>query len=243
MKVALVTGGSRGIGADISKTLATGGYKVYVNYNKSKAQAVSLCSELNESGGIAIPIFADVSKESDVINMFSEINKNGDSVSLLVNNAGISHIGLFTELTLEQYNNIFDTNMKSVFLCSKIAALDMINKKSGKIINISSIWGIKGASCEAAYSASKAAVIGFTKAIAAELAPSGITVNAIAPGVIDTDMNKNLSEEDFNILKKEIPLGEIGKPADISSIVLFLASKNADYITGQVINASGGMII
>lgn len=243
MKTALITGAAKGIGAACSEALASLGYLVIINYNKSKEKAEALQKKIQKNGGSAYAICADVSKESGVLSLFSEIKKIAPGVDLLVNNAGISHIGLFTDDSTDDYNNIFDTNMKSVFLCSKYAAPYMINKKSGKIINISSMWGITGASCEALYSASKAAVIGFTKAIASELAPSGITVNAIAPGVIDTDMNKNLLPDDLLELKKEIPLGEIGTPEDIANIVCFLASSASDYITGQVINASGGMVI
>ena len=243
MKTALITGASRGIGAKTAEVLAEIGYRVIINYNKSEESAKALLNKINTSNGEAHIIRADVSKESEVNDLFNKIKDICCGVDLLVNNAGISHIGLFTDVSLKEYDKIFDTNMKSVFMCSKLAAPYMINKKSGKIINISSMWGITGASCEAVYSASKSAVIGFTKALAAELAPSGITVNCIAPGVIDTDMNKNLTKEDLESLKDEIPLGCLGKSEDIANVVKFLASPAADYITGQVINASGGMVI
>ena len=243
MKTALITGASRGIGAKTAEALAENGYSVIINYNKSEKEAFALCERISSKGNSAFTVHADLAKSSEIAKMFEYINKTAGGVDLLVNNAGVSHIGLFTDVSEEEYDRIFDINMKSVFLCSKLCVPNMINKKCGKIINISSMWGITGASCEAVYSASKAAVIGFTKALAKELAPSGITVNCIAPGVIETDMNKNLSEEDLNALKEEIPLGRLGKAEDIANTVLFLASPAASYITGQVISADGGIVI
>lgn len=243
MKTALITGASRGIGAKTAEILAQNGYRVIINYNKSEKEALALCENLNSMGGSAFAVRADLSKSSEIKEMFEKIKEISDGVDLLVNNAGIADVSLFTDVSEEKYDEIFNVNMKSVFLCSKYCAPFMINKKCGKIINISSMWGITGASCEAVYSASKAAVIGFTKALAKELAPSGITVNCIAPGVIETDMNKNLSDEDLDALKEEIPLARFGKSEDVANTVLFLASPSADYITGQVISTDGGMVI
>ena len=243
MKTALVTGASRGIGKSTAITLSRLGYRVIINYLKNDEAAKAVCRYINESGGEAYIMRADVSKADEAKEMFKNIEKLCKGIDILVNNAGISHIGLFNEMTEEEYDRVFAVNMKSAFLCSKLAVPYMINKKSGRIINISSMWGITGASCEAVYSASKAAVIGFTKALAQELAPSGITVNAVAPGVIDTDMNKNLTKEDISELENQTPLGRIGTPLEVAKAVAYLASEDSGFITGHVINISGGMVI
>ena len=188
-------------------------------------------------------ICADVSQKSDVELMFSQIQNEFGGVDILVNNAGIAQAKLFTDITEEEWDKMFSVNVKGIFNCTKAALPYMIHKKSGKIINISSIWGITGASCEVHYSASKAAVIGLTKALAKELGPSGITVNCVAPGVVETDMCALLSPEDISALKDETPLGCIGTPDDIAKTVLFLASGGGDFLTGQVISPNGGMVI
>ena len=175
--------------------------------------------------------------------MFSEIEKLCGGVDVLVNNAGIAQFKLFSDIKEEEWDKMFDVNVKGMFNCTQAAIPFMIHKKSGKVINISSIWGIAGASCEVHYSASKAAVIGFTKALSKELGPSGICVNCVAPGVVKTDMCESLSEEDFEALKEETPIGRIAKPEDISKTVLFLAGSGADFITGQVISPNGGIVI
>ena len=169
--------------------------------------------------------------------------KSIGNIDILINNAAISSFSLFTDITLEDWNEIFSTNVTAAFLYSKAALRGMINKKCGRIINVSSVWGLTGASCEVHYSATKSALIGMTKALAKELAPSGITVNAIAPGVIDTDMNKNISREDMEALLEEIPLGRIANPKEVAEAALFLASERASYITGEVINVSGGFYV
>lgn len=234
MKTALVTGGSRGIGAACARILSKDGYRVIINYSSSEEQAQRLAEDI---GGMAIK--ADVADMEQVCEMFSIAG----NVDALVCSAGISIQGLFTDITPEMWRRIFAVNVDGVYNCCKCAMNHMIHEKKGKIITMSSIWGITGASCESAYSATKAAVIGLTKSLAKELGPSGIQVNCIAPGVIDTDMNANLTEETFAALKEETPLGVIGKPEDIANLVSFLVSERADFITGQVISPNGGILI
>lgn len=233
-KKALVTGGSRGIGAQCVRTLAEAGYEVYINYLRSEKEALKLAEE---TGGI--PVRADVSDFISVIKMFETVG----GLDLLVCNAGISQQKLFTETSPADWRRIFGVNCDSVFNCCRAAAPYMVYNKKGCIITISSMWGVTGASCEVAYSASKAAVIGFTKALAKELGPSNVRVNCIAPGVIATDMNAALSAETMDALKDETPLCTIGTPQDVANAVKFLASDEASFITGQVLNVNGGIVI
>ena len=217
-KVVVVTGSSRGIGANIVKTLAKKGYRVILNYNKSENYAQNVQKEL-----INVDIFkADVSKKAEAVSLINFAIEKYGKIDVLINNAGISQSKLFTDLTDEDWNNIINSNLNSAFFCSREAAKNMIHNKSGLIINISSIWGITGASCEVAYSTSKAALNGFTKALAKELGPSNIRVNAIAPGIINTDMNNYLSNEELESIKEEIPLERIGETIDISKCVEWL---------------------
>lgn len=236
MKTVLITGASRGIGKCIAINLSKKGYMVIANFNKSEEQAIELQKEYN------IDIFkADITKREEVKKMVKYCIEKYGKIDVLINNAGISQIKLFTEITDEDWENIINTNLKSVFLVSQEVTKNMIQNKSGCIINISSMWGSVGASCETHYSASKAGVNGLTKAMAKELGLSNIRVNAIAPGVIDTDMNKNLSDETINMLKEEIPLNRIGKPEDISKCVEWLIEDN--YTTGQIIAVNGGFVV
>ncbi len=237
-KNVLITGASRGIGREIAISFSREDCNVIINYNNSKEQADSLVEEILSSGKNAFAIKADVSSEEEVSKMFETIKEKFGGVSILINNAGVAKTALVTETSSEDYDRIFDVNMKGTFLCVKKAAPFMINEKSGAIINISSIWGVSGGSCETVYSASKAALIGFTKALAKELGPSGITVNAIAPGVILTDMLAEYSKEDLQNLAYETPVGAIGKTSDIASTAVFLASQK--FITGQVLTVDGG---
>ena len=235
-KVVVVTGGSRGIGAEIVKFLAKLGYKVVLNYNKSESYAQDLKKELND-----VEIFkADVSKKEEANALIDFAIKKYGKIDVLINNAGIAQTKLFTEITDEDWKNIIDTNLNSAFYCSREAVKNMIHNKSGLIINISSIWGITGASCEVAYSTSKAAINGFTKALAKELGPSNIRVNAIAPGIINTEMNSYLSKDELKNIKEEIPLEKIGDPVDIAKCVKWLIEDN--YTTGQIISINGGWI-
>ena len=235
-KVVVVTGGSRGIGAEIVKFLAKLGYKVVLNYNKSESYAQDVKKELNN-----VEIFkADVSKKEEANALIDFAIKKYGKIDVLINNAGIAQTKLFTEITDEDWKDIIDTNLNSAFYCSREAVKNMIHNKSGLIINISSIWGITGASCEVAYSTSKAAINGFTKALAKELGPSNIRVNAIAPGIINTEMNSYLSEDEIKNIKEEIPLEKIGDPVDIAKCVKWLIEDN--YTTGQIISINGGWI-
>ena len=235
-KVVVVTGGSRGIGAEIVKFLAKLDYKVVLNYNKSESYAQDVKKELNN-----VEIFkADVSKKEEANALIDFAIKKYGKIDVLINNAGIAQTNLFTEITDEDWNNIINTNLNSAFYCSREAVKNMIHNKSGLIINISSIWGITGASCEVAYSTSKAAINGFTKALAKELGPSNIRVNAIAPGIINTEMNSYLSKDELKNIKEEIPLEKIGNPVDIAKCVKWLIEDN--YTTGQIISINGGWI-
>jgi len=244
MKLVIITGGSRGIGRQTAITFAKAGYAVAVNYNNSEKEAKQLCEEIKKSGGNAVPFKADISEEKQVKEMFSAIYEHfHKGADILINNAGIAISGLFTDIDTSTFKHMFDVNVFGTILCCKEALPYMISNKKGCIINTSSIWGIAGASCEVHYSASKAAIIGLTKALAKEVGLSGITVNCIAPGVIMTDMNKNLKASDIDVLKDETPLNSIGETADIAELALFLASQKAKFITGQVISPNGGLVI
>lgn len=239
MKTVLVTGGSRGIGKAIVKEFARNNYNVILNYNKSYEAAKAVEDEFKN-----VKIFrADVSNPKEVQRMISFANEQFGQIDILVNNAGIGCSGLFQDISYEEWQNVFNVNVNGVFNLTKQIIPEMISKHSGKIINVSSIWGIVGASCEVAYSASKAAIIGFTKALAKEVGPSGITVNAVAPGIVMTDMVSNYSLEEFDDIRNQIPLGEIGTTEDIANAVYFLASDKANYITGQVISPNGGWVV
>lgn len=242
-KVMLITGASRGIGAAISLLAAKEGYKVVINYNASRDKAIALCNDISSFGGESIALKADISNSCEVRDMIDEIHKEFGSIDVLVNNAGVSSFSLFTDINENEWNRVFDVNVKGAFLVSKAVIPDMVHKKQGKIINISSIWGLVGSSCEVLYSATKAAIIGMTKSLAKELGLSGINVNCVAPGVIDTDMNAMLSDEDIEVLKKETPLSRIGTPEEIAQTVLFLSSEKSNFITGQILSPNGGIVI
>ena len=237
-KVIVITGASRGIGAATALLAAKSGYFVVVNYS-----AENICRKITQDGEKCIAVKADISNADDVKKLYDKSMEIAGKVDVLVNNAGISEFSLFTDIGEKQWDRMFDTNVKGNFLVSKAFIPQMVHRKNGKIINISSVWGICGASCEVHYSASKAAVIGMTKALAKELGPSGITVNCVAPGVIDTDMNAAFSKEDIRALIDETPIERIGSPQDVAETVLFLASDRADFITGQVISPNGGFVI
>ena len=237
-KVVLVTGGSRGIGKAICEKFATEGYSVAVNFEKSEEKAKALAEKI---GGKAF--YADVSDYNAVSRMFDEIEKEMGEVSVLINNAAISTFGLFQDCSDEEWERVFGVNVKGVFNCSKRAVGNMLKNQSGSIVNISSIWGVTGGSCECHYSATKAAVIGYTKAMAKELGPSGIRVNCVAPGAVDTEMNARFSKEDLEAVAEESALGYIGKPEEIAEAVFFAASEKASYMTGAVLNVNGGSVI
>lgn len=242
-KVMLVTGASRGIGAAIAYEAALSGYFVVINYNSSEDKAKLLSDKIKADGGECITVKADISKSCEAAFLCDEALKVSGKIDVLVNNAGISSFSLFTDITDELWNKTFDVNVNGNFYVTRAVVPHMVREKSGKIINISSVWGICGSSCEVHYSATKAAIIGMTKALAKELGPSKITVNCIAPGVVDTEMNKVLTEEDMKALCEETPLERIGTPKEIARSVLFLASDDADFITGQVLSPNGGFVI
>ncbi len=242
MRIALVTGASKGIGAECARLLAKNGYRVVINYNRSQNAASDLFDELKKITDVQM-IKADISSSDEVKEMFSEITYNFGGIDILVNNAGIAQTKLFTDITDDDWNKMISTNLSGAFYCCRAALPYMIRQHFGRIINISSMWGQIGGSCEVHYSATKAGIIGLTKALAMEEALSGITVNCIAPGVIATDMNSCYSDEDMNAIKNETPTGTIGTPFDIARTVLFLACDDASFITGQVIGVNGGFVI
>lgn len=242
-KTVIITGASKGIGKAIAELFAKNNYNVLINFNHSEKDAFDLYYNLLKDG-LSVRIFkADVSKKEEVKAMFEYCINEFNNIDVLVNNAGISQMKLFTDITESDLNIMFDTNFKSSFYCSQEVLKYMLPNKTGKIINISSIWGLVGASCEVHYSASKAAIIGLTKALAKELGPSNIQVNCIAPGIIKTDMISELNEFELNELKDNTPLMRLGTPHDIAGCVLFLASSHSDFITGQILSPNGGFVI
>lgn len=242
-RTVLITGSSRGIGRATAKKFAIEGYNVIINYYKSKDKAYSLLEELLSFGANAIVVQGDVSDRKQVEGMFKKSYEKFGNIDVLVNNAGIADMTLFTDVTEEQWQRMFDVNVNGMFNCCQCVLPKMISEKSGRIINIASIWGLVGASCEAHYSATKGAIISFTKALAKELGPSNILVNAIAPGAVDTDMIGGISEEIREVLKEETPLGVIAKPEEIADVIYLLSTEETKLITGQVINPSGGFVI
>ena len=233
-KTAFITGGARGIGSEIARQLYKDGWEIIINYNRSKQQAEALAQELD-----ARIIQGDVGDFEQAEEMFNIAG----NVDLLVNNAGVALYGLLTDTTPWEWGKLINTNLTGVYNCCKCAVPFMVRQKWGCIINISSVWGIAGASCEAAYSASKAGVIALTKSLAKELGYSGIRVNCVAPGVIDTDMISNLSVYDKESLSNDTPLGRLGSALDVAELVSFLVSDKASFITGQVISVDGGFLL
>ena len=240
-KVAIVTGASRGIGREIAKSLAKHNIKVIANYNNSEEKANELKKELEAEGIIIDIVKADVSKREEIKNLVQYALENYGKIDILINNAGISEYKLFTDETDEDWNKVINTNLYSVFATSQEVIPNMIKNKNGCIINISSVWGMVGASMEVLYSVSKAGIDGLTKSLAKELGPSNIRVNAIAPGIVDTDMCKNFTKEELKSITEEIPLERIGKVEDISKCINWLINDN--YTTGQIISINGGWII
>ena len=237
----LITGASRGIGRACALAFAGAGYHVFLN-SRRPAEALSLLrEEILKQGGSCTCVPGDVSSAAQVSQIFEIIRTHCPALDVLVNNAGISHFGLLSDMSDEEWQKILNTNLSSAFYCCRAAIPAMVSEKSGRIINISSIWGVSGASCEAAYSASKAGLNGLTKALAKELAPSNIQVNALACGVIDTAMNARLSPEEARDLADEIPAGRFGTPEETARLVLMLAEAPS-YMTGQIIRIDGGFL-
>lgn len=244
MKTALITGASRGIGAACAIAFAKAGYNVVINYNNSEEKAKNLEKIIKESYNVdCISVKADVGDFLAVKAMFDKVLCRFENIDVLVNNAGISSYMLFTDTDVDEWNKVINTNLNSVYNCCKCALPKMIKNHSGSIVNISSMWGQVGASCEVAYSTAKAGVIGLTKALAKEVGPSNIRVNCVAPGVVMTDMMSGFDEKTIKELEDETPLSSLGTPKNIADSVLFLCSDKASYITGQVIGVNGGMIV
>ena len=243
MKTAVITGAAKGIGAAIAVAFAKSGYKVVINYNKSEDRARQLCQILNDTYPCeAVCIQADVSTYAGAKKLISESLSAFGDIDVLVNNAGIAQQKLFTDITNDDWAKMVNTNLSSVFYTCREVTPFMVSRKSGNIVNISSIWGETGGSCEVHYSAAKAGVIGLTKALAKELAPSGITVNCVCPGVIRTDMLNSFSEEDLKALADETPVMRLGTPKDVADAVLYLGT-NSGFVTGQVLGVNGGLYV
>lgn len=242
-QVALVTGAGRGIGRSIARKLASSGYDVAVNYRASAKEAEALASEIIILGRRAIAVQADVADGEAVKAMMAEVTDRLGPVTLLVNNAGLSASGLFQDMDYDTWRRLFAVNVDGAYHCIQAVLPHMLRQKEGCIINVASIWGLRGASCEAAYAATKAALVGLTRSLAAELAPSNIRVNAVAPGCIQTDMLSALGEETVAALAEETPMGRIGTAEEIAKAVRFLASADASFITGQILTADGGFTL
>ncbi|NMB43298.1 MAG: 3-oxoacyl-[acyl-carrier-protein] reductase [Clostridiales bacterium] len=240
-RVALVTGASRGIGKEIALTLASYGATVIINYNGSEGRATEVLEEIKANGGTGIVYQADVSDFNQVKQMMDDIKKQFGSIHILVNNAGITKDNLILRMSEDEFNDVIDINLKGVFNCLRNISPIMLKQRYGRIINISSIVGIHGNPGQVNYSAAKAGVIGMTKSLAKELGSRGITVNAVAPGYIDTDMTKVLKDDLKDKIKQEIPLRRLGEAKDVAALVAFLASDNSAYITGQTIQVDGGL--
>ncbi len=243
MKTAVITGAAKGIGSAIAIAFAKAGYKVVINYNTSEERARALCRILNDTYPTeAVCIKADVSTPEGAKKLISEAISAFGDIDVLVNNAGIAQQKLFTDITNEDWIKMLNTNLSSVFYTCREVTPFMVSRKSGSIVNISSIWGQEGGSCEVHYSAAKAGVIGLTKALAKELAPSGITVNCVCPGVIRTDMLSAFTEDDLKALADETPVMRLGTPKDVADAVLYLGT-NSGFVTGQVLGVNGGLYV
>ena len=242
-KTVLITGASRGIGAETARRFSAAGYAVALHYHRSEERALALAEELRRAGGEVLTVQADVGDWSQVRKMVDNVLDKFCQLDILICNAGVSWQGLLSEMSVEEWRRLCAVDLDGVFYCCKAVIPHFVARKAGKILTVSSMWGQTGGSCEAAYSAAKAGVIGLTKALAKELGPSGIAVNCVAPGVIATEMNQNLTPADLDALREETPLGRIGTAGDVAESLLFLASAGADFITGQVLAPNGGLVI
>ncbi|MBN3526257.1 elongation factor P 5-aminopentanone reductase [Paenibacillus apiarius] len=236
----LITGASRGIGAAIAERFASVGMKVVIHYLQSHESANEVARRCLAYGGEVMTISADLRSGEQIDRMKTKLDELGFTPDVVVNNAGVAYYGLVSDVTEEEWDECMSINLKGMFLCAQRFMPHMISQKYGRIINVSSIWGITGASCEVMYSTAKGGVNAFTKALAKELAPSGVTVNAVAPGAVETDMVKHLDKEERVALQDDIPLGRLGTPEEVASLVYFLALPESSYITGQVISPNGG---
>ena len=241
--LAVITGASGDIGQAIARAYAQKGYKVAICFHRNKQAAEDLAYEITRGGGFATAFSADLTSEKHVLLLEREVIERMGEPDVLVNNAGVASQMLFTDVSEDEYDYVMDTNVKSMFLVTRAFLPYMVRNKKGCVINVSSMWGQVGASCEVVYSASKAAVIGMTRALAKEVGPSGIRVNCIAPGVIDTKMNANHSAETLTELAEDTPLGRLGTPQDVANVAVFLAGPRASFMTGQVLGVNGGLVI
>ncbi len=242
-KVVLITGAATGIGAETARCFAQAGCSVAVHYHTSEVQALALVEEIKAAGASAVAVQADIRDGAAVDAMAGKVLGAFGRIDVLVCNAGIAQQKLFTDITPEEWDTMMDVNVGGVYRCCRAVLPGMISRKSGAIVTVSSIWGVTGASCETHYSASKAAVIGLTKALAKELGPSNIRVNCVAPGVIDTAMNAHLNEDAIASLKEQTPLCTLGTPRDVAEAIYYLASDKSGFITGQVLGVNGGMVV
>jgi len=238
----LVTGGNRGIGAAIAERFASAGMNVVIHYLQAHEAANEVARKCLKYGVRVLTVTADLKSKDQIVKMLEKLTHHQMVPDILVNNAGISHFGLLTDVTEEEWDHVMNTNLKGMFLCTQTFLPHMISQKYGRIVNVSSIWGIAGASCEVLYSTTKGGMNAFTKALAKELAPSGITVNAVAPGAVDTSMLQHMNEEDKQTMINDIPVGRLAQPEEIASLVYFVALPESGYITGQVISPNGGWI-
>jgi 3-oxoacyl-[acyl-carrier protein] reductase len=243
MKYALITGASGGIGAATARDFARRGWGVAVHYHRGKERAEALAAELSQTGVPVMTVEADVADPAQVQKMVDNVLENFCQLDILVCNAGLSHVGLLSDIDEAQWRRLFAVNVDGVYHCCQAALPHFIHRKSGSIVTVSSMWGQVGASCEVAYSATKGAVIAFTKALAKELGPSHIRVNSVAPGAIDTEMNRHLSPEELAALAEETPLERLGQPEEVAKTIAFLASDEASFLTGQVLSPNGGLVI
>ena len=243
MKYALITGGSRGIGAAAARLFARRGWGVAVGYCQNRGRAEALAGELSGLGVPALCVQADVADAVQVQRMADKVLGQFGRLDILVCSAGVSHVGLISQINEDEWRRLFAVNVDGVHYCCRAVLPHMLERKSGSIVTVSSMWGQVGASCEAAYSATKGAVIAYTKALAKELGPSNIRVNCVAPGVIDTEMNAHLTPEAMAALADETPLGRVGTPEEAAAAIAFLAGDDASFLTGQVVCPNGGMVV
>lgn len=238
----LITGASRGIGAAIAERFAKNGMNVVIHYREAHAAASETATKCSAYGANVLTVAADIQNKDQVMQMKEKLHRHGFVPDIVVNNAGIAHYGMMSDVTEEQWDLVMNVNLKGTFLCTQAFMTSMVQRKYGRIINVTSIWGLAGASCEVIYSAAKGGINSLTKALAKELAPSGITVNAVAPGAVDTAMLSGFDDQDIAAMKHEIPLGRFASPDEIAALVYFLAQPESGYITGQIISPNGGWV-
>lgn len=238
----LITGGSRGIGAAIARRFAKEGYRIVIHYLQGHEQANETARECIALGAEVLTVSADLGSKDQLTRMKEKLDTLGLKPDIVVNNAGISHYGMLIDVSEEQWDHVMNVNLKGMFLCTQLFMPHMISQKYGRFINVSSVWGMTGAACEVLYSTTKGGINAFTKALAKELAPSGVTVNAVAPGVVETDMMSTFDQAEKEALAQEIPVGRFGSTEEIASLVYFLALPESSYITGQIISPNGGWL-